>query len=703
MKDLYLKAITKRKTTPLPYRLRYRIWQLLTIVIFTIGVAISIFIGKLDNDRNLGKEQLAVLTELSTIRVQLEGVVTSTFNLTQGMIHFISHQGDISLDLFNAMSKRAMQENRHIRNIALAANNQIRWVYPLKGNEKAIGLKYLDNPQQRESVIAAQKLEKPILAGPVNLVQGGLGFINRSPILLEGQDSLKKYWGLASIVAHVNTILDEGGISSSSTLKIALQGKDGKGADGEIIFGDSTVFTNNPIVVSVSVPGGNWQLAAIPINGWPHRKFFNSILFFYGILSTIIITIFLLVLINRNLSIRTKNEALAHEIAERKKIESELIVSKDAAESANRMKTIFLANMSHEIRTPMNSILGFSDLLLSKEYKRESADKFLRIINTSTKQLLNVINDIIDISIIETGQLKISTREANINTLLNNILHLHSHTSQQKDIELKVYKGLIDNNANVLVDDFRLAQVLNNLVNNAIKFTEKGTIKFGYEKFGHTLQFFVIDTGKGIPKEYHDSIFERFRQVDENQKLNVGGNGLGLAISKSLVSMMGGEIWLISEPNHGSEFYFTIPFVEVFGSKNTQTNIDFGSIDLHDKSIMIAEDDDSSAILYENILKPSNANIIKVKNGTEVLEMFLSGIKIDLILMDIKMPIINGIEVTREIRKHNTSIPVVAQTAFARIEDRELAIEAGCDYFITKPINQSELLEILGKVFKFKF
>ena len=683
------------------YLIRYRFWIFISILTFVIGLIVSILLGKLDNEKNHGKEQLTILTELSTTRVHLEGIVTSTFNLTQGMVHFISHQGDISYDLFNAMSKFAMQENRNIRNIALAPNNQIRWVYPFKGNEKAVGLKYLENKQQRESVIQAQKTGKPVLAGPVNLVQGGLGFINRSPIyLLDEEDSTRKYWGVASIVAHVSTILEDGGITNSKSLKIALRGRDGKGALGEMIYGDSTVFSSNPIIVDVSVPGGKWQLAAIPINGWAQRKIYDSRLFIFGLLNSIIITIFLLILLNRNLSIRKKNDDLALEVTERKRVEAELIISKEAAESANRMKTIFLANMSHEIRTPMNSILGFSDLLLTKDYTKENAEYFLQIINSSTKQLLNVINDIIDVSIIETGQLKINSRQANVNSLLNNVYNLHLYSAKQKGVELIVNKGLNDNKSIVLVDDFRLAQILNNLVNNAIKFTSKGSVRFGYERVDQYLRFFVFDTGKGIPKEYHTVVFERFRQVDEGQKESVGGNGLGLSICKSLVELMGGKIWLKSEVDVGSEFYFTIPYDPLINFQEEKDGTDYSTINLSGKTILLAEDDDSSSFLFDSLLKPANVNIVFAKNGIEVMEQFLSGIKIDLILMDIKMPMMNGLEATREIRKFNKTVPIIAQTAFAMAEDKENAISAGCNYFIAKPINQTEFFSILSQVFK---
>ncbi len=450
--------------------------------------------------------------------------------------------------------------------------------------------------------------------------------------------------------------------------------------------------------MDVYVPGGKWELAAIPKDGWGSFHFYKSSYFIVGIINTLFITFFLGLLINRNRSIRLKNSELANEITERKKIEADLLVSKEAAESANRMKSAFLANMSHEIRTPMNSILGFTDLMLTNQQSKKDLDFYLNIINSSTRQLLNVINDIIDISIIEAGHLKIYNRKTNLNAILTNLYHLHLIKANEKSLDFALSKGLPDDKANILTDDQRLIQVLNNLIGNAIKYTEKGEVEFGYELKGEFLEFYIKDTGLGIPFNQFDLIFERFRQVEESQKNQTSGNGLGLAICKSLVDLMGGKIWVRSEQNVGSIFFFTIPYRQIFGDISCPQQI-FDSIDLHNKTILVAEDEVASMLLLEGLLKLTKVNLLTAKNGHEALELFLTHQHLDLIILDVKMPIMDGIETAKEIRKLNAKVPIVAQTAYAMNEDREHALNVGFNYYITKPISQVELFDMLKQIF----
>ncbi len=670
-------------------------------MILLTGLFISFLLGRFDSESRLSNEKIKVLSELTTIRAKLIGEVTSTFNLTQGMTHLINYMGDISLGLFNAMSKQAIQENRHIRNIALAPDNVIRWVYPLKGNERAIGLKYMDNAEQKPSVLKAMEAKTPILAGPVNLVQGGIGFINRSPIFIKDEkENTTKYWGVASIVAYYDTILYTGGISNSKSLNILLRGKDGLGEKGDIIWGDTLILHNNPVFIDVFIPGGKWQLLATPANGWTRFRFYNSNYFLFGLIFTLMISSLLMVLIYKNQDIRNKNEDLAYEIAERKRIEKELVNSKELAESANRMKTVFLANMSHEIRTPMNAILGFTDLMLNRNLSISDSNRYLEIINSSTRQLLNVINDIIDISIIETGQLKININPVNINVLLKNCIDLNTGLARKKNLDIKLKLSLPDQTAVIYIDEFRLNQILNNLVVNAIKYTHQGWIEVGYYLSDNFVEFFVRDTGIGIAPEHHHEIFEIFRQVDDTNNNQLGGTGLGLAISKSLVEKMGGKIWLDSVLNDGSTFYFTIPYNPVdVPQRFINKHFESEHLNLSDKQIMIVEDDFASYTLIKDSISVTNAKVYWAKNGKDVNELIKQN-TFDLMFLDIKLPGKNGIEIVKELRGNGLKIPIIAQTAFALNEDKEKALDAGFDYYITKPIDQHFLIELLKIIFE---
>lgn len=677
-------------------KFRLHLSQLIIVLTTLVLLSVSYLIGRLDIEKQNGVKRLAVLKELTTIGNRLEGVVRSTFNLTQGMVHLIRYQGDISKEQFEALCALAMNENPNIRNVAIAPSNVVKLVYPLTGNEKAVGLDYMKNDQQRESVLRAMQEKRPLLAGPVNLVQGGVGLINRSPIYSMCKDRTEKYWGIASIVAHYDKILEEAGIAQNHDLRIAIQGDDGKGELGKVFYGDSTLLSENPVIVEVIIPSGKWRLIAIPSTGWINESAFHSQYFLLSIIITALIVLFLSTLIFKNHNIRQNNSLLAQEIQERRRIEIELKKSKEAAEEANRVKTAFLANMSHEIRTPMNAIQGFSEVILKGNLSEKSTFDFIEIINNSSKQLLNVINDIIDISMIEAGQLKIIYDTVKLNRLLENIYSLHSNNAKSKGLRFNVSYGLPNTVDSINTDEHRLTQIINNLISNAVKFTNEGFVEFGYRLKNTHLEFYVKDTGIGIPKEFHDLVFERFRQVDDKLSRGYGGTGLGLSICKSIIEMMGGEIWIESEPNKGSTFFFTLPYEKMHTTDENEI-VESNHIDLKDKTILIAEDDYYNYLLLQKLLESTNANLLRANNGQEAIDIFAQN-SVDVVLMDIKMPVMNGYEAVKVIRENNTKIPIVAQTAYAMTEERQLAIEAGCDYYITKPIKSVELYEIFKEI-----
>jgi signal transduction histidine kinase len=378
---------------------------------------------------------------------------------------------------------------------------------------------------------------------------------------------------------------------------------------------------------------------------------------------------------------------------------NELALAKSKAEESERLKNSFLTNMSHEIRTPMNGIIGFANLLGSSEVTPEKKDHFIGIINSSANQLLTIISDIIDISKIEAGQLDIEENKFELNPLIINL-------KEQFDIE-KARKGkghlqLIaetpDPNTLVVSDEIRIKQVFSNLLNNAIKFTEKGYIKFGYFYKKDDLVYFVEDSGKGIPQEHLGIIFEHFRQGADSNTREYGGTGLGLTISKALVEKMGGTISVKSELGKGSVFYFTTrgkPFKNGF-STNMEKESSGSELDLSHMTILVVEDMDIARLLIHEIFQPTGANLIMTDMGREAIMICKENCP-DLVLMDIQLPDINGYEATKEIRKFAPKLPIIAQTAYAMPGDQALATKAGCNGYIPKPYNRSMLLQMIKK------
>jgi signal transduction histidine kinase/PAS domain-containing protein len=372
---------------------------------------------------------------------------------------------------------------------------------------------------------------------------------------------------------------------------------------------------------------------------------------------------------------------------ERKKAEQDLKDALVKAQESDRLKTAFLANMSHEIRTPMNGILGFTGLL--KEPKL-----------TGEKQQRYIGNDIINISKVESGQMEVSITETNINEQIEFIYTFFKPEVIHKGLKIFIKNFLPANEVIVKTDKEKVYAILTNLVKNAIKFTNEGTIEIGYEKKDKYLEFFVKDSGVGIRQAQVNIIFERFRQGSESLSRNYEGAGLGLSISKAYVEMLGGEIWVESVVGKGSIFYFTLPYnmgnkVEKADKIIAKYNVE--EQDIKDLKILIAEDDEISEMLISMVIGEYGKEILKVKTGIEAVEVCRSNPDIDLVLMDIKMPDMDGYEATKKIRQFNNSMIIIAQTAFALSGEREKAIEAGCNDYISKPYSQKLLSALVKK------
>jgi CheY-like chemotaxis protein len=342
----------------------------------------------------------------------------------------------------------------------------------------------------------------------------------------------------------------------------------------------------------------------------------------------------------------------------------------------------------------MNAIVGFSDFLNDPDLQAAERKHLTDIIIQSSKQLLYIITDIVCIATIEAGQEKVSEKEINLNSVCKMIIEQYAPKAHNQNVTLSFKAMLADTEADIITDEIKLQQILSNLVGNALKFTMQGHVEFGYKVKGDQLEFYVEDTGIGVPPEMHSEIFKRFRQVEITASRQFGGSGLGLSISKAYVEILGGKIWLNSEPGKGSIFLFIIPYKKVIKneiSENLHENIinfDYNK----SKTILIAEDEDLNFQLLLVLLSRMGLIIIRAANGAEAVEICRSDKAIDLVLMDIKMPVMNGYEATKIIKELRPHLPVIAQTAYSSDEDRAKAFACGCSDFISKPFKRHQLL-----------
>lgn len=384
---------------------------------------------------------------------------------------------------------------------------------------------------------------------------------------------------------------------------------------------------------------------------------------------------------------------VAEDITQKKTVERELIEAKEKAEESNRLKIAFLQNISHEIRTPMNSICGFSNLMTEPDLTQELKENYSSIVRSNCDQLLTIITDVLTISSVETKQLKVNIQEVNLLSLMEELTHIFKPTADSLGLEFILRTNLTPSNACVITDRTKLTQILTNLITNALKFTKDGSVELNCQLKNKQLDFSVKDTGIGFNPDYKGTIFERFRQANEDINKKYGGTGLGLAITKAFVELLGGTIGVETKEGKGSDFHFTLPYeaacpIETEPKSPITWNSGF--------TILIAEDEDINYFFLETLLQPMNWKLIRARNGQEAVDLIHSDKSIQLILMDIRMPVLDGYQAAIAIKEIRPELPILAQTAYANDFEIE-KYKSVFDDYMTKPLRIQVLKQKICK------
>ena len=781
-------------------------------IVAALGVGVlGGFYESKSREASRGYERAEALDLLNVLRSELQGRLDGDIQLMRGLAGVVAYQPEIGQADFARLGAELIRGRGEIRSIAAAPNLVVTMLYPTEGNEPAIGLDYLATPDQTRAAVTARDLGTTVLAGPLELKQGGRGFVIRTPVFVGPDTGARRFWGLVSTVIDQDAFYRASGLHDPRlALDVALIGRDGRVADGEVFYGDPAILARDPVTARVNLPFGAWEMAAVPKGGWPGpggvwlpRALF--VLVGFLIVAPILGTARLVASRQNKLALIRDREAELSRLSwrlefalaasnvgvwdvdlatgdllwddrakalfgfpertglfgdadwtgvlhpddrERAVAEANAAVAGNgrfvseyrivrpdgevrhirdmaalyqgadgtrrlvgliwdvtadvargeeldqrrlAAEAETAAKSRFLAAMSHEIRTPMSGVLGVLGLMLDDplpDRQRERA----RIALASAESLLEILNDILDFSKLEAHQIRVCEESVDVRRLAAEVIDLMAPAAERKGLALRLEIDAAVPEA-VATDPMRLRQVLTNLLSNATKFTEAGSIdvRIGYSAdAGGTLAVEVEDTGIGIGEAQREQIFLHFVQADNSLTRRVGGTGLGLAISRQLVELMGGTIAVRSVPGMGSTFSFSVPARPAPASAaEAQAEEAPAQAMLAPIRVLLAEDHATNQYLINAYLRGAGHAVTVVANGRDAVAEAAAG-GYDVVLMDVQMPELDGLAATRAIRAlpgPEARVPVIALTANAMPGDRDDCIAAGMSDYLAKPID----------------
>ena len=658
--------------------------------IIVMGVMLICFIFLIQFEVN--KEKIsASYTAEDTVR-KIETQLGRYLENSEMFKNIISSKHTISDEQFNQLASYMKKNKNVIEAYELAPNGIIEKAYPLKGNEKVIGMNTLELPERQKEANIARKSGEYTIAGPYELKQGGTGALLFDPIYINDGNE-KKFWGFSILVLNWDAFLEELEVDkledATYHFKVWKEGNKGKHVT---IMSCGHSSLNHTLSVACEVPNDTWYFEIVPFQGWipMSYKIFGSIV---SVLVAILLSMGYWQIILR----REKEAVYAKQI---EKVATE-------AQHANQAKTRFLFNMSHDIRTPMNAIIGYTQLLENNLDNKKQALDYISKLKSSSTILLSLINYILEMTQIESGKLDLKKEIGDLDDLVKNINVVVEPLIKEKKLHYSYHLEI--KHHHIICDKTKLREIVLNILSNAIKYTPEGgnvellIQEISFENNKVKYHFIIIDNGIGMKEDFLPHIFEEFAREKTSTESKVPGVGLGLPIVKSLIDMMNGTIQVESKLNKGTKFTVELSFltslqVENVNERNTST------LDFSGKHILLVEDNELNAEIGIELLNTFKVIIDLAKNGEEcikILEKMPEGYY-DLILMDIQMPIMDGYEATKIIRSFNNKnaqIPIIAMTTNAFEEDRKHALQLGMNEHLAKPVDIEKLKDVLTKYF----
>ena len=678
-----------------PYK-RIRIYcYIVGLITFLAAFFIGVFLlYNLEKDEKTTGKYMAQITE-KRVRARLDQYIM----LSDLLGNYISAGENLDENTFSELAEKIPNEDGVIKAFELAPEGIVTDIYPKQGNEGAFGLDMLQEHERKKDAILARDSGKYTLGGPYQLKQGGTGALLFNPVYQDNNSEQGEFWGFVILVIDWDRFIAEINLDylSDADFCYRIWTYDRDSSDRIILAESQGDMPDNILTVECAVPNNTWYFDIIPSEGWSPRSYWIMCIVISYVVSLLIATVFYLI------SSKKHRE---------RQYEAELEKSAEQAKNANEAKTRFLFNMSHDIRTPMNAIVGFSGLLEKNLQNERKAKEYLEKIQSSSKLLLRIINQVLEMARIESGTAVLQLKAEDMDALFHRVNTVFEEDVRKKNLQ---YHAVLDvRHHYVVCDQTKLQEIMLNIISNAIKYTPEGhsiyvevheAVSENPSKIRYI--FSCEDTGIGMSEEYLPHIYEEFSREHSTAENKVPGTGLGLPIIKSMIELMGGSIQVESRQGIGTKFTIDLSFdialkEEVYGSEDTIESSAIHTI--KGKRILLVEDNELNAEIAKTVLEDVGALITRAENGQQALELFKEkpAGTFDVILMDLMMPVMDGYTVTRKIRELERSdaktVPIIAMTANAFQEDAEKCIAVGMNAHLAKPLDIEKMKKTIKSV-----